>query len=361
MLTQPRQHHDVEPGGRKLEASPNIAVVIPAYRAAASLPAVIAGIGPEVGLIVVVDDACPENTYRSIETAADRRLVLLRHDVNQGVGGAFLTGLAEALRRNALVVVKVDADGQMDTSQIPALVRPIQESRADFVKGNRFYFLSNAHAMPRVRLLGNLALSFLTKLSTGYWDIMDPTNGFFAVHGAVGSLLDHNRISKRFFFESDMLFHLGLLRARVVDLPMRAIYGDEKSNLSIRRIVWPFLKGHLRNTGLRFLYRYFIRDFSLASIELAAGLVLFLFGLTFGVYSWVHSVATGVLASTGTVMLAAVTLLVGFQLLLAFLNYDIQMSPREPLHPLLDPWPVRPSSSAAPSPGDVPSAEGKAP
>ena len=310
-------------------------MVIPAYRAAASILGVIAAIGPEVELIVVVDDACPEKTWEVVAGCTDARVVLLRHDVNQGVGGAFLTGMAEALRRHARIIVKVDADGQMDTSLIPSLVRPIADGRADYVKGNRFYFLSNARAMPRLRLFGNLALSFLTKLSTGYWDVMDPTNGFIAIHRSIGELLDPARINKRFFFESDMLFHLGLLRAKVIDLPIRAIYGDETSNLTISRILGPFLRGHARNTCLRVLYRYFIRDFSMGSIELASGLVLTLFGILFGVYSWIASATSGIAATTGTVMLAAVPLLLGFQLLLAFLNYDIAMSPREPLHPML--------------------------
>jgi hypothetical protein len=95
--------------------------------------------------------------------------------------------------------------------------------------------------MPKTRLWGNLALSFFAKLSTGYWNVMDPTNGFLALHAEVGRRLPFERIAKRFFFESDMLFHLGLLRAKVVDFPMEASYTNSKSNLTISSILLPFL------------------------------------------------------------------------------------------------------------------------
>ena len=125
--------------------------------------------------------------------------------------------------------------------------------------------------MPPVRMVGNLALSFLAKLSSGYWTIMDPTNGFFAIHARVAELLDGDRVAKRFFFETDLLIHLGLIRAKVVEFPMRASYGNEVSNLRVSRELGPFLAGHVRNTFRRILYRYFFRDLSLASLQLVAG------------------------------------------------------------------------------------------
>jgi len=310
-------------------------VVIPAYRAAGSILQVVAGIGPEIDMIVVVDDACPEGTGVVVTSRCnDPRVVTLMHDANQGVGGAFLTGMRYAISRGADIIVKLDADGQMDGAQVPALIHGIASGQADYVKGDRFFFLTNAASMPPVRRFGNLALSFLAKLSSGYWTVMDPTNGFFAIHARVAELLDDERIAKRFFFETDLLFHLGLIRAKVVEFPMRAFYGDEVSNLRVSRELWPFLKGHLRNTTRRILYRYFFRDFSLASLQLVAGSALFLFGLIFGLYHWIAA-PPDQLVPTGTIMIAALTFLMGFQLLLSFLNYDISASPREPLHPFL--------------------------
>jgi dolichol-phosphate mannosyltransferase len=319
-------------------------VVIPAYRAAATILPVIAAIGPEIDLIVVVDDGCPEGTAVSVvNRCSDPRVVALMHDANRGVGGAFLTGMRYAIERGADVIVKIDADGQMDPAQVPALIHPILGGQADYVKGDRFFFLTNAASMPSARLFGNLVLSFMTKFSSGYWTVMDPTNGFFAIHARVAELLDDERIAKRFFFETDLLFHLGLIRAKVVEFPMRALYGDEVSNLRISRQLAPFLAGHLRNTLRRILYRYFFREFSLASLQLVAGAMLFGFGLVFGLYHW-WSAPPDQLVPTGTIMIAALTFLIGFQLLLSFLNYDISSSPREALHPFLTR--SRPASAA---------------
>jgi dolichol-phosphate mannosyltransferase len=310
-------------------------VVIPAYRAVTTILPVIKAIGPEVELIVVVDDGCPEGTAVCVANhCSDPRVVALMHDANRGVGAAFLTGMRYAIQRGADIIVKIDADGQMDPAQVPALIHPIVGGQADYVKGDRFFFLTNAASMPSGRWFGNLALSFLAKLSTGYWTIMDPTNGFFAIHARVAELLDDERLAKRFFFETDLLFHLGLIRAKVVEFPMRATYGDEVSNLRISQQLAPFLAGHLRNTSRRILYRYFFREFSLASIQLVAGAALFGFGLLFGLYHW-WSAPPDQLVPTGTIMIAALTFLIGFQLLLSFLNYDIAASPREPLHPFL--------------------------
>jgi dolichol-phosphate mannosyltransferase len=312
-------------------------VVIPAYRATATILPVIEAIGPEIELIVVVDDGCPEGTAVSVANrCTDPRVVAIMHDANRGVGAAFLTGMRYAIERGADIVVKIDADGQMDPSQVSALIHPIVSGQADYVKGNRFFFLTDAASMPSARLFGNLALSFLAKLSSGYWTIMDPTNGFFAIQVRVAELLDDERIAKRFFFETDLLFHLGLIRAKVVEFPMRASYADEVSNLRISQQLAPFLAGHMRNTLRRILYRYFFREFSLASIQLVAGTALFGFGLVFGLYHW-WSAPPDQLVPTGTIMIAALTFLIGFQLLLSFLNYDISSSMREPLHPFLGP------------------------
>ena len=328
-------------------------VVIPAYRAAGSILSVIAAVGAEIDLIVVVDDGCPEGTGVVVANRCnDPRVATLMHDANQGVGGAFLTGMRYAIGRGADIIIKVDADGQMDPAQVPALIHPIASGQADYVKGDRFFFLTNSASMPPVRRFGNLALSFLAKLSSGYWTIMDPTNGFFAIHARVAELLDDERIAKRFFFETDLLFHLGLIRAKVVEFPMRASYGDEVSNLRVSHQLGPFMAGHMRNTFRRILYRYFFRDLSLASLQLVAGGGLFLFGLVFGLYHWI-SAPPDQLVPTGTIMIAALTFLIGFQLVLSFLNYDISASPREPLHPFLAKgWQAAETASQSEQPGE---------
>ncbi|MTJ82190.1 MAG: glycosyltransferase family 2 protein [Telmatospirillum sp.] len=329
-----------------------VAVVIPCFRVRRHIGAVLAAIGPDVSSIYVVDDHCPEQTGAFVrESCRDPRVRVLTLDVNQGVGGATLAGIAAAVRDGADICVKIDGDGQMDPALIGAFIRPIVQGQADYVKGNRFYRLDDVGSMPAVRIFGNAALSFLSKLSTGYWDIFDPTNGYFAIHAAVVRELPLDRISRRYFFESDLLYHLALLRARVLDVPMRARYGDETSGLRVGAIIPEFLAGHLRNFLKRVLYSYFLRNFSIASVYLLCGLVLLLSGGLFGAVTWYVDASRGVFASTGTVMLAVLPIILGFQLLLAFLSHDMAGVPTTPLHPRL-PWPQKgnPPSGDQPPP-----------
>lgn len=195
-----------------------------------------------------------------------------------------------------------------------------------------FFSLDNISVMPRVRLFGNAILSFMTKVSSGYWDIFDPTNGFTAIHRDVARHLPFDKISRRYFFETDILFRLNVLRAVVVDIPMDAKYGNEVSGLKISNIVGEFISKHARNFAKRIFYNYYLRDMSIASIELPLGLGFILFGLFFGGYHWHSSIDLGLESSSGTVMLAAMPIIVGIQLVLAFWGYDIGMVPRRPFH-----------------------------
>jgi hypothetical protein len=189
--------------------------------------------------------------------------------------------------------------------------------------------------MPILRILGNATLSFMNKVSSGYWSVFDPTNGFTAISTRLIDELPIEKISSRYFFESDMLFRLGTLRAVILDIPMAAIYADEKSGLSISRSVYDFLFGHIANSFKRIFYNYYLRGFSVASIELFFGVIAISFGCVFGAFHWLLSIMSGVPASTGTVMVAALPVIVGFQLLISFLNYDIASAPRTAIHPLM--------------------------
>jgi len=315
---------------------PIAAVVIPCFRVRRHITGVLARIGPEIDRIYVVDDACPEETGLYVEQhCLDPRVQVLRHPVNQGVGGAVITGYRQALADGAAVVVKLDGDGQMDPALIRNFLSPIFAGRADYTKGNRFYNIEDVRGMPGPRLLGNAILSFLTKLSTGYWTIFDPTNGFTAISSALIMHLPLHKISRRYFFESDLLFRLGTLRACVIDIPMKASYGDEESNLKITRVISQFLSGHVRNLGKRIVYSYFLRDFSAASIQLILGLLFLSFGIAFGLYAWIVNAWSGTYASTGTVMLAALPVILGVQFLLSFVAFDMAATPGLAIHPLL--------------------------
>jgi len=313
-----------------------VAVVIPCYREKAHVMEVIGGIGPEVSHIFVIDDACPEKTGDYVrEHCRDPRVEVLSHERNTGVGGASMTGYRRALEAGAGIIVKLDGDGQMDPSMIPTLIQPVADGGTDYAKGNRFHQLQAISAMPAMRITGNMLLSFASKLSSGYWDIFDPTNGFTAIHAKVARALPLDQISKGFFFESDMLFQLGLIRAAVKDVPMHARYGKEKSAISIPRIIPEFLFKHYVNTCKRIFFSYFVREFTFATIQLVGGAIMLLFGILFGAYWWYDSSVTDIPASTGTVILAALPIILGSQFLIAFINHDTRNVPKTPMHPLL--------------------------
>jgi len=322
----------------KSSAEPRIAAILPCYRSSAHVLDVIAALGPEVEFIVCIDDACPNKVGDHIEAGTkDPRVVVLRHTTNQGVGGAVCTGYAYALELGADILVKIDSDGQHDPIEIPGLVEPIARGDADYTKGNRFFNIEDLQGMPVVRLVGNAGLSFLTKLSSGYWSVFDPTNGYTAVQARVIERVPLDKLAKRYFFESDLLFRLGTLRARVVDVPMTAIYANEVSQMQVGKIVLPFLAANIVNFHKRLFYNYVLRNFSVASLYFLGGGPLTLIGIIRGAHAWVNGIADARPATSGQVMLAALPILVGVQMLLSFVAYDVEAEPREAVWPLLRP------------------------
>ena len=312
---------------------PVVAVVIPAYRAASTVPAVIEGVPAFVRHIVVVDDGSGDATSRVVRELRDPRVDLVSLERNEGVGAAVMAGYRRAVALGAEVIAKMDADGQMDPDHLLTLITPIVVGRADYTKGNRFLHSRELRAMPGRRRFGNAGLSFMTKLASGYWDIFDPTNGYTAVHASLVPLLGEMPIGKRYFFESSMLLQLSLLRGVVRDVYIPARYPPGAiSHLSESRAAmqfpWRLLRGFLRRIRLQ----YFVRDFTAVSLYLVFGLLLAIFGMIWGVWHWALAAQAGVAATTGTVMIAVLPIIVGVQLLLQALTLDIANVPTEPVH-----------------------------
>lgn len=305
-----------------------ISVVIPCYKVGGKILGVLQRIGPEVDLIIVVDDCCADRTGILVKNSnRDSRVKIIFHEQNQGVGGAMMTGYRAAIDAGADIIVKIDGDGQMDPALVPAFVGPILCGEADYTKGNRFFDVETVRKMPLVRLIGNSGLSFFNKLSSGYWNLMDPTNGYTAISSSVAASLPFAKIERGYFFESDMLFRLNTMRAVVVDIPMFAKYDDEETNLNVIRELPRFLTKHLRNFGKRIAYNYFLRNFNFASLELVLGLFFMTFGIVFGFSNWTRGSLESSYSSSGTVMLAALPTIMGLQMLLGFMNYDVSSVP----------------------------------
>ncbi len=313
-------------------STPHIAVIIPCYRVKNHVLAVIQRIGAEVQTIYVIDDACPEQSGQWVlQHNTDARVVVLHHAINKGVGGAVITGYTAALANGADIMVKIDGDGQMDPALLPKIIRPIVLGEADYSKGNRFYSLWSVRQMPRMRLFGNAALSFLTKASSGYWHIFDPSNGYTAVHRVALQHINLKHVQQRYFFETDMLIHLSNVHAVVRDVPMEAQYGHEVSGLKISKILWPFWRDNCRALLRRIVYNYFMRDFNIASLQLLVGMAFLTFGFIFGAVHWYGAAQEGIATPTGTIMLAILPIILGVNLLLAFISFDIQNFSKTPL------------------------------
>lgn len=323
----------IDPSLAVIAVTPRIAVVIPSFRAAGTIGGVLGAIGPEVERIYLVDDGCPDSTGdRALRDHADPRLVVLHNARNLGVGGAMKRGYARALADGVDIVVKLDADGQMDPHHIPRLIAPLLAGAADYAKGNRFAPPramppgsppGALRAMPFTRRVGNLTHSFLHRAATGYWRIGDPANGYTAVHARALERIGVEALADCFFFETDMLFRLNLVDAVVADVALPACYPGSGSSLRLRRVAPRFALMTAGRCLRRLRAKYFTGRWNPGSVKLAAAMALIAAAAGLAGWRWIAAIPSG--AS------AVACLLAGLALLAAAGLYDARQGAREPL------------------------------
>ena len=305
-----------------------VTAVLPGYNEANHVGQVIQTMPEFVDYIVVVDDCSKDGTVEAATGAGDSRLIVLATPTNQGVGGAMVMGYRRAMELDSDIIAKMDADGQMDPAYLSSLLDAIIEQGYDYAKGNRFLASESLGVMPRHRLFGNIVLTFLTKMASGYWHIFDPQNGYTAIRAVALRVLDLEKIHKRYFFENDMLVHLNFFGFRVKDVAIPARYGQEESNISIFKVGTTFPLLLVRRYFHRIYQKYVLRDFSPIALFLFLGLILFFWGTLFGLYLWIKTAISGIATPTGTIMLALLPLVLGFQLLLEAIVLDVQETPK---------------------------------
>ncbi len=312
-----------------------VAAVVPAYKEELMIARVVETMPDYVDHIVIVDDCSPDDTSGAVERLGSDRVTLIRHEVNQGVGGAIITGHKAALALGSDVNVIMAGDAQMDPAYLPQLLDQVTDGGYGFAKANRFYAPESFNGMPGYRVFGNIVLSFMTKLASGYWNLFDPQNGYTAVRSEVVRRLPLDRVARRYSFENDLLMHLNILQVPAVDVPIPAVYGDEVSSIKLRRVIPELLHRLTVGFWTRIWYRYVLWSFSPIALLLFAGLTLFLFGVAVSIWLVFQILGTAI-ATAATVMLAALPLMLGTQMLISALQLDIQATPSTPSYPPFD-------------------------
>jgi glycosyltransferase involved in cell wall biosynthesis len=304
-----------------------VAAVVPAWREERLIAKVITTMPDLVDHIVVVDDCSPDGTSDKARATGDPRLTLIRHEVNKGVGGSIVTGHKKAMELGADVMVVMAGDAQMDPDYLPVLLDPIVDDGYGFTKANRFYSATSFDGMPRLRVFGNITLTFMTKAASGYWNLVDPQNGYTAVTRAALERIPLDRVAERYDFENDLLVWLNIADVRAKDVPIPAVYGDEISTLNVGtivpRVTWTLFKGFWR----RMWRKYILWSFSPVALLLLWGMFLLALSAVPGIFA-IWSALHGDSPTSGTVLLAVTPFLCGFWMVIQALVLDIMATPK---------------------------------
>lgn len=305
------------------------AAILPCYKSSAKVLDVISDCLQFVDIVTCVDDQCPERTGDLINQHFSHlsSVRVVKNKINLGVGGAVKAGIEALSNDNIEIYIKIDSDGQMDPSLIPRLIEPIQAGKAQFCKGNRFRDTEIFQRMPLIRLIGNAGLGFITKLSTGYWELFDPTNGFLAISQKAIEQIKLRKTDNRYFFETDLLLRCALADIKIQEIPMSAVYGDEVSSLKPHKELFRFALKHCLICFKRISYQYFILEINPGSFELLGGLFSGTLALCIGIQSILHGMQTGLETPTGTQTLFLALMILALQLILGFVYYDSAFRP----------------------------------
>jgi glycosyltransferase involved in cell wall biosynthesis len=303
----------------------SIAVVVPAFNEERLIGTVLQSMPAFVDRVVVVDDGSTDGTGKAVMAwqARDPRIAYLRQE-NRGVGGAIAEGYKWVRDRDLDVAVVMAGDAQMDPEDLPRLLDPVVEGKTDYAKGNRLFTGKAWKVIPKARYFGNAALSFLTKIASGYWHIADSQSGYTAVRLEVLKTLDLDTIYGRYGMPNDLLVKLNVYNFRVRDVPVNPVYGvGERSGLKIRRVVFTLSFLLLRLFLWRLKEKYIIRDFHPLVLFYLLGFVLTPIGVIFGTYLLFLRAFVGPVAATSA-LFSAFFAISGLQSLFFAMWFDME-------------------------------------
>lgn len=303
-----------------------ISVVIPCFNEEKLLGTVLDGIPIFIDKIIVVDDESPDKTSEIAQSYAenDNRIIVIRHDSNQGVGGAIATGYKKSVELDIDVAVVMAGDAQMDPNELPMLLDPVIEEGYDYSKGDRLTSGKAWNMIPKVRYLGNSALSLMTKIASGYWHVKDSQSGYTAISKKALTTIDWDLTYKRYGQPNDLLVRLNIHEFRVKDVPIKPIYNiGEKSGIKPIRMI-PRLSWLLfRLFWFRMLHKYVIRDFHPLVFFYFMASILVPLGTALGIYLVLFRLFSEAISSTSA-LLAAFLLIMGFQFMFFAMWFDME-------------------------------------
>lgn len=309
----------------------HIAVVVPAHNEQLLIEQTLVGIPDFVDKIVVVDDCSQDDTVNCVKVLMQRqpeRINLIGHTTNQGVGGAIASGYTWCNDNDIDIAVVMAGDAQMDPNDLPALLKPLLADEVDYAKGNRLFSGDAWNLIPRARYLGNAAMSLLTKIASGYWNVADSQCGYTAINRKALQTIDWTKMYKRYGQPNDLLVRLNLYNLKVCDVPIRPVYNiGEKSGIKPIRMI-PRLSLLLMKLFIwRMFQKYVIRDFHPLVFFYTFGIMLFLPGFLFGIWLVIYRLFVGGVA-VSSALFSALFVISGLQLLLFAMWFDMEYNRR---------------------------------
>ena len=302
-----------------------IAVVVPAYNEEKLIGQTLLNIPSYVDKIIVVDDASRDDTVtivQSTQSELEDRLEIIKNRQNIGVGGAIKTGYGKSLELDMDIIAVMAGDGQMDPNDLPSLLDPIAEGKADYAKGNRLEHPEKLK-MPGIRRWGNSILTLLTKIASGYWDVIDPQNGYTAISKKALEAIELDHIYNGYGCPNDFLIELNIRNMRVMDVEMPPKYGEEKSNIKLGRyslrLSWLLVKGFFRRLNLK----YGGLHFHPLWLFYYGGIFLFISGFLHASYLAYQSFFHEIAVSSGTVVIPILFLIMGYISILFAFFFDM--------------------------------------
>ena len=302
-----------------------VAAILPCYNEEKLIGKTIETMPDFVDEIIAVDDTSKDSTWETIQKIAkkNKRVVPLHHDINTGIGGAYITGFEYALDNKIDLIFTMAGDAQCNQNYMPNMIDTLLDRDVDYVKANRFVHLEELKQMPTFRRVGNTIITILTKFSSGYYSIFDSQNGYGVFKQATLQKLPFEHIGRRYDYENTLLIALAIMGARIKDEPVPAIYGDEQSTIPVFKTTLRALNVVWKGFWRRIYNKYVLINFHPIALFIFGGLLLGGLGFLFGLYMVILKITADITPSSGSVMLAVLPIILGFQLLLTAITMDM--------------------------------------